>query len=108
MDFSSEFISLKLFDFLLALYLLQYGYFELARLCGVFVNQSLPFLRPLAAGDVNQKRLPDGIIKDTVHTFFYKNKLYKNTQAEICPKIKNKLRKITRLKFWSEKFKKFI
>ena len=40
--------------------------------------------------------------------FFYKNKLYKNTQAEICPKIKNKLRTITRLKFWSEKFKKFI
>ena len=31
--------------------------------------------------------------------FFYKNKLYKNTQAEICPKIKNKLRTITRLKF---------
>ena len=40
--------------------------------------------------------------------FFYKNKLYKNTQAEIWPKIKNKLRTITRLKFWSEKFKKFI
>ena len=39
--------------------------------------------------------------------FFYKNKLYKNTQAEIYPKIKNKLRTITRLKFWSEKFKKF-
>ena len=37
--------------------------------------------------------------------FFYKNKLYKNTQAEICPKIKNKLRTITRLKFWLEKFK---
>ena len=31
--------------------------------------------------------------------FFYKNKLYKNTQAEICPKIKNKLRTITKLKF---------
>ena len=31
--------------------------------------------------------------------FFYKNKLYKNTQAEICPKIMNKLRTITRLKF---------
>ena len=31
--------------------------------------------------------------------FFYNNKLYKNTQAEICPKIKNKLRTITRLKF---------
>ena len=30
---------------------------------------------------------------------FYKNKLYKNTQAEICPKIKNKLRTITSLKF---------
>ena len=30
--------------------------------------------------------------------FFYKNKLYKNTQAEICPKIKNNLR-VTRLKF---------
>ena len=28
-----------------------------------------------------------------VHAFFfYKNKLYKNTQAEICPKIKNKLK----------------
>ena len=27
--------------------------------------------------------------------FYYKNKLYKNTQAEICPKIKNKLRTIT-------------
>ena len=31
--------------------------------------------------------------------FFQKNKLYKNTQAEICPKIKNKLRTITRPKF---------
>ena len=31
--------------------------------------------------------------------FFYKNKLYKNTQAKICTKIKNNLRKITRLKF---------
>ena len=31
--------------------------------------------------------------------FFYKNKLYKNTQAEISLKIKNKLRKIARLKF---------
>ena len=29
--------------------------------------------------------------------FFYKNKLYKNTQAEICPKIKNKLRTIATL-----------
>ena len=27
------------------------------------------------------------------------NKLYKNTQAEICLRIKNKLRTITRLKF---------
>ena len=35
--------------------------------------------------------------------FSYKNKLYKNTQAEICPKIKNILRTTTRLKFWSEK-----
>ena len=34
-----------------------------------------------------------------LHAFFYKNKLYKNTQAEICPEIKNKLRTITRLKF---------
>ena len=34
-----------------------------------------------------------------IHAFLYKNKLYKNTQAEICPKIKNKLRTITRLKF---------
>ena len=43
------------------------------------------------------------------HTrFFFKNKLYKNTQAEIEPKIKNKLRKTTRLKFWSDKFKKFV
>ena len=25
----------------------------------------------------------------TLHAFFYKNKVYKNTQAEICPKIKN-------------------
>ena len=31
--------------------------------------------------------------------FFYKNKLYKNTQADICPKVKNKLRTITRQKF---------
>ena len=38
----------------------------------------------------------------------YKDKLHENTQAEICPKIKNKLRTITRLKFWSEKFEKFI
>ena len=30
---SLEFISLKLFDLLLALHRLQYGYFELARLC---------------------------------------------------------------------------
>ena len=30
---------------------------------------------------------------------FYKNKLYKNIQAKICPKIKNKLRTLTRLKF---------
>ena len=29
---------------------------------------------------------------------FYKNKLYKNTQAEIYPKLKNNLRTITRLK----------
>ena len=34
-----------------------------------------------------------------LHTFFYKNKLHKNAQADICPKIKNKLRTITRLKF---------
>ena len=39
---------------------------------------------------------------------FYKNKLYKNTQAEICPKINNKLGTITRVKFSSDKFKKFI
>ena len=39
--------------------------------------------------------------KEKLH-FFQKNKLYKNTQAEICPKIKNKLRTIiTRMKFWS-------
>ena len=37
---------------------------------------------------------------------FYKNKRYKNTQA--MQKIKNKPKTITRLKFWSEKFKKFI
>ena len=48
-------------------------------------------------------------IKTSYYTlFFYKNKLYKNTQAEICPEIKNNLRTIARLKFWSEKFKKFI
>ena len=34
-----------------------------------------------------------------INAFFYKNKLYKNTRAEICPKIRNKLRTITRLKF---------
>ena len=40
-------------------------------------------------------------IDEQVHTcFFYKDKLCKNTQAEICPKIKNELRTITRLKFW--------
>ena len=39
---------------------------------------------------------------------FYENKLYKDTQAEICPKIKNKLRTITGIKFWSGKFKKLI
>ena len=39
---------------------------------------------------------------------FNKKKLYKNTQAENYPKTKNKLRLITRLKFWSEKFTKFI
>ena len=33
----------------------------------------------------------------------YKNKLYKNTQADICQTIKNKLKTITRLKFWSYK-----
>ena len=39
-------------------------------------------------------------IDEQVHTrFFYKDKLYKNTQAEICPKIKNELRTMTRLKF---------
>ena len=27
-----------------------------------------------------------------IHAFFYKNKLYKNTEAQIWPKIKNKLR----------------
>ena len=31
--------------------------------------------------------------------FYYKNKLYKNYQARIRPKTKDKLRKITRLKF---------
>ena len=41
--------------------------------------------------------------------FFYKNKIYKNTQAEICLKFKpNKLRTITSLKFSSGTFKKFI
>ena len=34
-----------------------------------------------------------------IFALFYKNKLYKNTQAEICPKFKNKLKTITRLKF---------
>ena len=33
------------------------------------------------------------------YTLFYKNKPYKNTMAEIGPKIKNKLRTATRLKF---------
>ena len=28
----------------------------------------------------------------STHAFLYKNKLYKNTQAEFCPKTKNKLR----------------
>ena len=37
-----------------------------------------------------------------IHAVFYKNKLYKNTQAELCPKIKNKLRTITRLKFYQK------
>ena len=40
-----------------------------------------------------------------LYTLFYKNKLYKNTKAEICPKIKNKLRTLTSLKFWSENLK---
>ena len=44
--------------------------------------------------------IPTNIINYTL--FFYKNKLYKNTQAEICPKIKVTLRTITRLKFWPE------
>ena len=35
----------------------------------------------------------------TTRFIFYKNKPYKNTQADFCPKIKNKLRTITRLKF---------
>ena len=44
-----------------------------------------------------------------LHTcFFYKNKVYKNTQSEVCPKFKNKLRTIAKLKFLSENFKKFI
>ena len=36
--------------------------------------------------------------KSGVTRFFYtcNNKLYKNTQTEICPKIKNKLKTITR------------
>ena len=37
--------------------------------------------------------------------FFFKNELYKNTQTDICPKIKIKLRTTTRLKFSSDKFK---
>ena len=40
--------------------------------------------------------------------FLYTNKLYKNTRAEIGPKIKNKLRTITRLKICSEKIKNFF
>ena len=47
-------------------------------------------------------------ITKNVHAFLCKNKLYKNTQAEICPKIKNKLRLISRVKLWSDKFKNFI
>ena len=43
------------------------------------------------------------------YTLFLKEQtLYKNIQAEIWPKFKENLRTITRLKFWSEKFKKFI
>ena len=40
-----------------------------------------------------------------VHALFYKNKLYKNTPAEICPKLKTSFRTINRLKFWTDKFK---
>ena len=36
---------------------------------------------------------------DDIHAFFYKSKLYKNTQAGNCPKIENKLRTTARLKF---------
>ena len=54
-------------------------------------------------------KLLEKAVKITLYTlFFYKNKLYKNSQAKIFPKIKNKLRTITRLKFRSAKFKKFI
>ena len=34
-----------------------------------------------------------------LYAFFYKNKFYKNTQAKIYPKFKNKLRTTTRLNF---------
>ena len=34
-----------------------------------------------------------------IHASFYKNKLYKNTEAEICLKIKNKLRTIKLVTF---------
>ena len=61
--------------------------------------QKVPFSRIFLCG-----------YKRVTRFFLYNNKLYmyKNTQAEICPKIRNKLRTLTRQKFWSEKFKKFI
>ena len=48
-----------------------------------------------------KRRQPDlSICNNFLYTrFFYKNKLYKNTQAEISPKVKKKLRTTTRLKF---------
>ena len=45
------------------------------------------------------------VLQYTLVFSWYKNKFYKNTQAGICPKFKNRLRTITRLKFWSDKFK---
>ena len=53
-----------------------------------------------------------GFLIESLNKLFFSIKtnfnLYKNTQSEISPKIKNKLRTITRRKFSSEKFKNFI
>ena len=53
---------------------------------------------------IRWRRSQKASVEKWLHAFFYKNKLYNNTQVEICPKIKNRLT-ITRLKFWSDKFR---